>query len=328
MKTLFLHVGLQKTGTTSLQHRLMGAAGPLAAAGIDPLPTAAGPGPAHHNAAWEWAGHRRHDPALPGMEALVAAASTSPARHLFVSCEAFGNLPADRVAALGLLLAEFRIRPVICLRNPLDWAESLYAQACKQGQPGSFTTFTDRLAAMGRLDPVALLARWNTVAAPQDGPVVPVIHEHHADITLPVAALLGLDPARVPPATGRRNLSLNEVFVAASQAILADCKAGRLRLAGRPVAPGEAPLLARRMLATGATHPVFAGKPVFLAPAEAQAFLARFRDSIAALAARCGGAAALPACWHAPDPTRRLPQPDTVADRAILLAVLEKHSSV
>lgn len=322
MKTLFLHVGLQKTGTSSLQTRLMGADGPLAAAGIDPLPAVAGPGPAHHNAAWEFAGHRRHDPALPGMAALVAAAHASPAERLFVSCEAFGNLPAPRIADLARRLEGLRLRVVIVLRNPLDWAESLYAQAAKRSLPGSFMEFTDRLSDLGRLDPGAILARWEAVFG--SSAVIPLFHEDHPDIALPVAALPGLPPDRVPPEARRANRSLNEVFVAASQTILADCAAGRLVLAGRPIPPEAQGRLARALLAAGAADPAFHGRPVFLDRDAAAAFLARFRSDHGPLAAR----GPLPARWQAPDPARRAPRSAEAAHRTRLLAALGAGDSL
>lgn len=322
MKTLFLHIGLQKTGTSSLQARLMGADGPLARAGIDPLPGVAGPGPAHHNAAWEIAGHRRHDPALPGMAALVAAAHASSAERLFVSCEAFGNLPAPRIADLTQRLEGLRLRVVIVLRNPLDWAESLYAQAAKRSLPGSFADFTDRLADLGRLDPGAILARWEAVFGA--GAITPLFHEDHPDIARPVAALLGLPPDRVPSEAARQNQSLNERFVAASQSILGDCAAGRLVLAGRPVPPEAQGRVAWALLGAGADDPAFHGRPVFLDRDAATAFLARFRSDHGPLAAR----GPLPARWHTPDPARRAPLQAGPAERARLLAALEAENSL
>jgi hypothetical protein len=326
VKTLFLHIGLQKTGTSSLQARLMGPDGPLARAGIDPLPGVSGPGPAHHNAARDLAGHRGFDPALPGISALLAAIRQTSSERVFVSSEDFGALSEDGIETLARELNGIAVRPVICLRNPLDWAESLYAQACKRSLPGSFPAFSARLRSIGRLDPVSLLERWETVFG-QDAMVV-VPYEDHADIALPVARLLGLQAGQLPPATERANQSLNEVFIAASQSILEDCAAGRLILNGRPVSPSALPGLGRVMLAAGRQNPDFAGSPVLLAPEAAQEFLDRFHDSRARLARRLAPDHRLPARWYTPDPGRGLPGRPRPEHRAWLEAVLKTDAGL
>ncbi len=320
MKTLFLHIGLQKTGTSSLQQRLMGPDGPLARAGIDPLPGLAGPGPAHHNPARDLAGHRRFDPALPGISALLAAVRQSPSETLFVSSEDFSALSRSGIETLAEELRGISVRPVICLRNPLDWAESLYAQACKRSLQGSFQDFVAQLRSIGRHDPVALLGRWETVFG--QGAVIPVLYEDHADIALPVARLLGLPTDMVPPVTERANRSLNERFIAASLSILEDCAAGRLRLNNQPVPPSALPTLSRIMLAAGRRNPDFAGGPVILEPQAAQAFLDGFHDSRASLARRLAPDQSLPDRWYAPDPGRGLPRAPDPEHRLWLEAML------
>ncbi len=314
MKTLYLHIGLQKTGTTSVQMHLMCPGGGLEAAGIDYLPTAIAPAHAHHNAAWDIAGHKRYRPGLPGIDALVTDAHATQATRLFVSSEDFSILPPARVASLAERLSGFTVRPILCLRNPLDWTESLYAQACKRGNPGSFATYMQRLHDGGRLDFDRILDCWSTTFGAAAMTVL--IYEDHADIADAVARLLDLPPA---PKALRRNKSLNERFVLASQQIVTDCKAGILTVAGRPVPPALAPLVSRTLLATGVRTRAFAGSPVFLDRAAAQDFLDRYRPMTDRIAAHV----ALPASYRQVDPARRTSRPPEKADTDILMAALQ-----
>lgn len=280
MKTLYLHIGLQKTGTSSIQMHLMAPQGPLEQAGIDFLPAAIAPRNAHHNAALEMSRNRRHDPALPGMEALLAAAQASPQERLFVSSEDFSLLALPDIEDLGRRLAPFSVQVILCLRNQLDWSESLFAQAGKRNDPGTFAEFSDRLMADGKLDFLTLVQNWAGVFG-QDRLWV-MIYENHPDISTEMARLLGV---ALKPGRARKNQSLNERFVAASQAVIDLCRSGALARGNLRVPAEKALLVSARALAIGARMPQFVGSPVFLDRATAQAYLDRSRSLNRALAA-------------------------------------------
>ena len=330
MKTVYLHIGLQKTGTSSVQAHLMRPGGPLADAGIDYLPQAIAPAQAHHNAAWDIGGHKRYQPALPGIDALVGAINASAATRMFVSSEDFSILPPSSVAALAEKLAGITVRPILCLRNPLDWAESLYAQACKQsnpfegagplyaeinqrGTPASFMIYAQRLEAGGRLAFDRILDSW--CAAFGAKAMTILIYEDHADMTDAFARLLDLPPTTKVP---RKNRSLNERFIIASQQIIDACKAGRLTLNGRPVLPDRAAVVSRTLLDAGRQNPAFAGSPVFLSKEAAQAFMDRMRPMTDRIAAY----AALPASYRQISPARRDAGTAETADTDALIAAL------
>ncbi len=302
---LFLHAGLQKTGTSSLQARLLRPGGPLARAGIDTLTLAGDSGGAHHNAARE-AGGRRHRPDLPGLAALAAGARAAPLA--FASSEEFGLLPEPGLQRLARALEGVEVRPILVLRNPLDFAESLHAQACKRRPREGFAAHLALLEYAGRLAFDAVAARWERAFG--KGALRLLAYEDHPDVAAGVLALLGL-PAAGPPER-RRNASLNERFVEASQRLMRRAASG-----GLPGFEGPEGLarLARALPRLGARHARFAGRPVFLRRAEAASFLSRMRPMTEALAPRLP----LPPAWWAPDPDRREPEPAGPKDEAVLV---------
>lgn len=302
---LFLHAGLQKTGTSSLQARLLRPGGPLGRAGIDTLGPAAGPGRAHHNAARE-AGGRDHRPDLPGLAALAAGARAAPLS--FASSEEFGVLPDQGLERLRDALDGIEVRPVLVLRNPLDLAESLHAQACKRRPRDGFAAHLALLEYGGRLALDAVAARWERAFG--RGALRLLAYEDHPDVAAAVLPLLGLPASGLP--ARRRNASLNERFVGASQRLMRRAEAGGLPgFAG----PEGIARLARALGRIGPRHSRFAGRPVFLSRAEAAAFLLRMRPVAEALAPRLP----LPPAWWAPDPDRREPEPARPEDEALLL---------
>ncbi len=305
---LFLHAGLQKTGTSSVQARLLRPGGPLARAGIGTLGPAAGPGRAHHNAARE-AGGRRHRPDLPGLAALAAGVRAAPLA--FASSEEFGLLPERGLARLRDALEGVEVRPILVLRNPLDLAESLHAQACKGRPRKGFAAHLALLEYGGRLALDAVAARWERTFG--EGALRLLAYEDHPDVTAAVLRLLGLPADRSP--ARRHNASLNERFVDASQRLMRRAGAGEL-----PGFEGPQGLarLARTLPRLGARHARFAGRPVFLRRAEAAALLLRMRPVAEALAPRLP----LPPAWWAPDPARREPEPARPEDEALLLGGL------
>ncbi|NUB46517.1 hypothetical protein GEU84_019160 [Fertoebacter nigrum] len=310
MKKLYLHIGLQKTGTSTIQMYFMAPQGPLKAAKIDYLREAFAPRHAHHNAALEMSRNRRYDPALPGMDALLAAAHASRRDKLFVSSEDFSLLGRNDIKVLGQRLEPFSVQLILCLRNQLEWSESLFAQACKRGYTGSFTTFSDRLQADGKLDFLTLIQNWIAVFG-QDNLSV-MIYENHADISDALADLLGVT-VDAPPA--RKNQSLNERFVTASQIMAEQCQNGQLRR-GDAVIPAELQaLVAKKLLALGAQHAPFAGSPVFLDADAAQAYLDRSR----AVNTGISQIVPLPEAYFTLSPRRRAPKAPTAEDMEWLM---------
>lgn len=273
MKTLYLHIGLQKTGTSTVQMHFMHPTGPFEAAGIDCLRQAIAPNHAHHNAAWEVGDHKRFRPDLPGFAALVTAAQASTAQRIFVSSEDFSLISAAQVQRMAAALTDFDVRPILCLRNQLTWSESIFAQACKRGYIKPFGTFAKTLAEKGRTDFAGIYNAWADVFG-QDKMQV-LIYENHSDISDAFAALMGTTIKAAPP---RKNQSLNERFVKASQTVAERCMAGELTHNGLALPPEALADVSKVMLAVSAHHPQFAGSPVFLKREKAQDYLNRFAD--------------------------------------------------
>lgn len=306
---LVLHAGLQKTGTSDLQARLLPPAGPLGRAGFDTLAAAAAPLGAHHNAAWDADPRKRKRPDLPGLAALAEGARAAPLS--FASSEDFSILDDRGIGRLRVALEGIEVRPILVLRNPLDLAESLHAQACKRTPGKGFAEHLARMEQKGRLALDAVAARWARTFG--EDALRCLVYESHPDVTGAVLGLLGLPPGE-PPAR-RRNRSLNERFVDASQRLMRRAQAGEL-----PGFEGPEGLarLVRALPAAGARDDRFLGRPVFLSRAEAAAFLDRMRPMAEALARRLPLAPA----WWAPDPARREPEAPGPEDEAALLDAL------
>jgi len=273
MKTLYLHIGLQKTGTSTVQMYFMHPKGPFQAAGIDCLPQAIAPNQAHHNAAWDIGKHKRFRPDLPGFDALVEAARASDKDRIFVSSEDFSLISAAQVREVAARLTDFDVRPILCLRNQLTWSESIFAQACKRGYVKPFGSFIKTLTKNGRTDFEGIYSAW----ADQFGhdKMTVLIYENHSDISDAFAALMGVEVEARP---ARKNQSLNERFVKASQTVTEMCTAGQLTHEGQTIPASMINQVSKVMLAVGTHHPQFTGSPVFLKRDPAQGYLDRFTE--------------------------------------------------
>jgi hypothetical protein len=130
---LFLHVGLNKTGTTAIQTTLASHREALKAAGLV-YPTAGTVKDAHHELAWSCGFFQGAAPKVSRpVEDIVAdwhrEISATPGANGLVSSE-FLCVPGEfeRVAAL---LEGFELRVVVYLRRHDLWLPSVYAQAVK-----------------------------------------------------------------------------------------------------------------------------------------------------------------------------------------------------
>ncbi len=144
MKTLYLHIGSPKTGTTSIQNVFTRNRAALAEMGVFYPPTFAAR-QAHHDLAWAMRnkfGLARQSGIQPGAsldeiaEELVSAVCQSPAPAAVVSSEAFFHLGRQSRKALQLLrrvFSPFEVRIVVYLRRQDLFFESNYAQNVKAG---------------------------------------------------------------------------------------------------------------------------------------------------------------------------------------------------
>jgi len=137
---VYIHVGLHKTGTTSIQWALTFSRPELLSAGFF-YPTAAIPEWApygQHRLAWSLVDrenqvpdHERSDEATrAGYWSLLREQIVdSSAPSTILSSEEFDILQAPEVRALKEQLSDFDIIPIIFLRNHADWLESCYRTA-------------------------------------------------------------------------------------------------------------------------------------------------------------------------------------------------------
>ncbi|RMF60396.1 MAG: hypothetical protein D6746_06955 [Bacteroidetes bacterium] len=159
MKTIFLHIGTHKTGTTSLQQFFARTASRLAREGVlyprtgrtERLPWA------HHGLAWSFLGWRGRRGRQQG-DALRREIEAWEGDRVLISCEDFSLLSCDKMRRLGRWLAGHRIEVVCYLRPPKDYVLSLYRQHLLSRGHRAAARFV--LQASRRADYLRLVQRW------------------------------------------------------------------------------------------------------------------------------------------------------------------------
>jgi len=135
-RTLILHVGPHKTGTTAIQQALLAAQDGLHAAGWHFETFPEGPAGAHGIA-----DHLNTGQTDRALETLATLDKSD--RNLVISSENFSRLNEEQAAILTGALKQHvgRIRVVYYLRNPLDRLQSTWREWVKHGYRYSFVEF-------------------------------------------------------------------------------------------------------------------------------------------------------------------------------------------
>ncbi|MDH2910638.1 MAG: hypothetical protein PXZ07_11170, partial [Candidatus Eremiobacteraeota bacterium] len=157
-KTLVLHIGTHKTGTTALQAMLILNQQVLARQGIV-VPntgriheTEDYDTPGHHALAWEIMKPPPHELIARTIDELAASA----ARTAVISSEEFHPLH-HRIDVMSALRAEFaeagyRTVVLLYLRAQARYAESIFQQNIRDHRNPSFATFIEEILAHGRIE--------------------------------------------------------------------------------------------------------------------------------------------------------------------------------
>jgi len=158
-RPVVLHVGMHKTGTTSLQTMIARNREHFAAQGLYyPGTGQVGVGDGQHNLAWELNGDERFDPGAGTLADLAGELRDHRPTGVLISSEDLEYLhdKPDRMVTLRGVLedAGYSARIVITLREPSEYLESLYYELVHQGRAGEFDTFvTEALEQRGIFSP-------------------------------------------------------------------------------------------------------------------------------------------------------------------------------
>lgn len=146
MKTVFIHAGLHKTGTTSLQSVLLNNRKNLSEQDFYyPLTGIPDQAHGHHNIAWQLSHDRRYRPEWGDLRALLKEIEQTDGHKIILSSEDF-ECSLLRPQRLNKLLNDFKSRNykvclLIYLRNPLDYLTSLYLELLKAGLGDEFNAY-------------------------------------------------------------------------------------------------------------------------------------------------------------------------------------------
>ena len=164
MQTIHLHIGIHKTGTTSVQAFLAGQQRALAAHGVLYPLSARTDSTAHHNLAWEVLEDPRFDGSRGGWCELVGEIEGSPCDHALVSAEDLCRLQPESIARVAERIDRFEVRVIVYLRRQDYLLEGFYTNAIRGGTTHlGFDTFFDKRRHSPRLDFDALLRGWESV---------------------------------------------------------------------------------------------------------------------------------------------------------------------
>lgn len=161
MKSILLHIGTHKTGSTSVQKFLSRASGQLLEDNVL-YPEAGRPDDraphGHHVLAWS-VQQRQGLEELEGWEEVTAEIRESPCSRVVLSSEVFSECSVEQIRQVCSLFPNAEVQVLIFLREPFSCMVSVYKQHIRAwGETRSFRQFAE--AKMQLCNYQSLLDRW------------------------------------------------------------------------------------------------------------------------------------------------------------------------
>jgi hypothetical protein len=212
-KTVYLHIGAHKTGSTSLQHALGRNEDRLSEHGFL-FPKASRIHFAHRRIVFALRGKGHHavgDAPDPGqeMDAILAEIEASGASKVVLSCEGLFGLDRKSVRFLRDRLGKFDPKIVVYIRRQDNLLLSLYNQWVKTARNQFYISFEDVLRDPRRYvdDYRRYLDRWSSAFGRDN--VLVRCYEQAGDVVADFQRLVGIPCDLVDPAAPvQRNVSL------------------------------------------------------------------------------------------------------------------------
>lgn len=228
MKTVFLHLGLHKTGTTSIQVAMSTESEAISNLGVL-YPSACRPASAefgHHEIAWavmqrndyipeDWAGSGEGRDAVRDtcFEKLLKEIEESPCKNVLVSSEELDCLSRSEIEDIAQRFSGYRVCPILYLRNLCDFMESAYkTYVMYSSTVDSISQFIENQRT--RIDFYDLIVDWLSVI--ESGEMFVVDYDDLAVRSNSLAVLckcIGLDYNSLPTAIRRDNESASAALV-------------------------------------------------------------------------------------------------------------------
>ena len=161
-KTLYLHIGTHKTGTTAIQVLLTTRSATFAQSGLFvPRTGRIGEVSGHHNIAWELNADARYRPELGTLAELCEELKASPHPAAIISSEDFEYVYCDP-QALKVLKAAFegcgyQVEVLMFLREQSEMIGSLYQELLKHGLAMHYHAFSCAVITRGEF---AMHGKW------------------------------------------------------------------------------------------------------------------------------------------------------------------------
>jgi hypothetical protein len=162
-RTIYLHAGIHKTGTTSIQMLMTANATPFGAIGIHvpyagrPVKYFNNPYFSHHNVAWELSGYQQYDATDGGLDAVVAEIAHVNAPTVVISSEDFEFLhtkPATMTKLADALKGTgYDVRVILYLRAQHDYSLAIYNEHSKAGHGINPAAYFKGIADTGVYEP-------------------------------------------------------------------------------------------------------------------------------------------------------------------------------
>lgn len=219
--TVFVHIGLPKTGTTYLQRVLAANRAPLRSQGVAYLGTTVD----HFFAAQDLLGKpfRGHpDSRVTGAWKRLVGDARSWRGPAVISHELLATATADDVRRLVDDLSPRPVRVVVTLRDLPRQLVAVWQEDVKNGRTETFPDFLDRVRSTSQdpqrrgrrfwrfQDVPGILSTWSDVVGASSTAVVtvPLPDSAHDSLWSRFARAIAVDPQRVDPTVPRRNVSL------------------------------------------------------------------------------------------------------------------------
>jgi hypothetical protein len=223
-RRVYLHLGLQKTGTSYLQGVLLGNAAALAAQGLDLVPPSRRESFELMLQVRERYNPERDAPsAADALQRFESRLRAAPGTRALLSQESLAAARPRQVRRLLRACGDREVHVVLTVRDLARQLPSAWQQELKAGKSDEYETFLQGLRAAQeagatshpwiQLDPVAVLERWRAHLPPERLHVVTVPPPGNPTTLLleRFAHVLDVDPTSLVPQERASNTSLGRV---------------------------------------------------------------------------------------------------------------------